>query len=61
VADVQDAIQTAVGGNAITQVLKGEADTNVVLRYLPQFRDTQEAIDNIRLLAPPASASPSPS
>lgn len=52
VADVQDAIQTAVGGNAITQVLKGEARYDVVLRYLPQFRDTQEAIDNIRLLAP---------
>jgi cobalt-zinc-cadmium resistance protein CzcA len=52
VADVQDAIQTAVGGNALTQVLKGEARYDVVLRYQPQFRDTQEAIDNIRLLAP---------
>jgi cobalt-zinc-cadmium resistance protein CzcA len=52
VADVQDAIQTAVGGNAVTQVLKGEARYDVVLRYQPQFRDTQEAIDNIRLLAP---------
>ena len=52
VADVQDAIQTAVGGNAVTQVLQGEARYDVVLRYLPQYRDTQEAIDNIRLLAP---------
>jgi cobalt-zinc-cadmium resistance protein CzcA len=52
VADVQDAIQTAVGGNAVTQVLKGEARYDVVLRYQPQFRSTQEAIDNIRLLAP---------
>jgi cobalt-zinc-cadmium resistance protein CzcA len=52
VADVQDAIQTAVGGNALTQVLQGEARYDVVLRYQPQFRDTQEAIDNIRLLAP---------
>ena len=52
VADVQDAIQTAVGGNAVTQVLQGEARYDVVLRYLPQFRDTQEAIDKIRLLAP---------
>ena len=52
VADVQDAIQTAVGGNAVTQVLKGEARYDVVLRYQPQFRDTQEAIDNIRLLSP---------
>ena len=52
VADMQDAIQTAVGGNAVTQVLQGEARYDVVLRYQPQFRDTQEAIDNIRLLAP---------
>ncbi len=52
VADVQDAIQTAVGGNAVTQVLQGEARYDVVVRYLPQFRNTQEAIDNIRLLAP---------
>jgi cobalt-zinc-cadmium resistance protein CzcA len=52
VADVQDAIQTAVGGNALTQVLQGEARYDLVLRYLPQFRDKEEAIANIRLLSP---------
>jgi cobalt-zinc-cadmium resistance protein CzcA len=52
VADVQDAIQTAVGGNALTQVLQGEARYDLVLRYLPQYRDTKEAIENIRLLSP---------
>ncbi len=52
VADVQDAVQTAVGGNALTQVLKGEARYDLTLRYLPQYRDTKEAIENIRLLAP---------
>jgi cobalt-zinc-cadmium resistance protein CzcA len=52
VSDVQDAIQTAVGGNALTQVLKGEARYDLVMRYLPQYRDTKEAIENIRLLAP---------
>jgi cobalt-zinc-cadmium resistance protein CzcA len=52
VADVQDAIQTAVGGNALTQVLKDEARYDLTLRYLPKYRDTQEAIENIRLLAP---------
>jgi heavy metal efflux system protein len=52
VADVQDAIQTAVGGNALTQVLQGEARYDLVLRYLPPYRDTEEAIQNIRLLAP---------
>ncbi len=51
VADVQDAIQTAVGGNALTQVLQGEARYDLVLRYLPQYRDTRQAIENIRLLS----------
>ena len=51
-ADVQDAIQTAVGGNALTQVLQGEARYDLVMRYLPQYRNTKEAIENIRLLAP---------
>src|SRR5579864_8015541 len=52
VADVQDAIQTAVGGNALTQVLQDEARYDLVLRYLPQFRDRKEAVQGIRLLSP---------
>ena len=52
VADIQDAIQTAVGGNAVTQVLKGEEVYNLTLRYQPQYRNTRDAIDNIRLLSP---------
>jgi len=52
VSDVQDAVQTAVGGNALTQVLKGEARYDLTLRYLPQYRDTEQAIQNIRLLSP---------
>jgi len=52
VADVQDAIQTPVGGNALTQVLQGEARYDLVLRYLPQYRSTKEAVQDIRLVAP---------
>jgi cobalt-zinc-cadmium resistance protein CzcA len=52
VTDIQDAIQTAVGGGAVSQVLRGEARYDLVVRYLPQYRDTTEAINNIRLLAP---------
>ena len=52
VADVQDAIQTAVGGTALTQVLQGEARYDLVMRYPPQYRNTKEAIENIRLLSP---------
>jgi cobalt-zinc-cadmium resistance protein CzcA len=52
VADVQDAIQTAVGGNAVTQVLQGEQRYDLVMRYQAPYRDTKEAIENIRLLSP---------
>jgi cobalt-zinc-cadmium resistance protein CzcA len=52
VADVQDAIQTAVGGNALTQVLQGEQRYDLVMRYLPQYRDTKDALEKIRLLSP---------
>jgi cobalt-zinc-cadmium resistance protein CzcA len=52
VADVQDAVQTAVGGTTFTQVLQGEQRYDLVMRYLPQYRDTKEAIENIRLLSP---------
>ncbi|HTR39799.1 MAG TPA: CusA/CzcA family heavy metal efflux RND transporter [Bryobacteraceae bacterium] len=52
VADIQDAIQTAVGGNALTQVLQGEQRYDLVARYQAPYRSTKEAIENIRLLAP---------
>jgi cobalt-zinc-cadmium resistance protein CzcA len=52
VADIQDAVQTAVGGNPVSQVLQGEAVYNVVVRYQKPYRDTKDAIQNIRLLSP---------
>ena len=52
VADVQDAIESAVGGSAVTQVLEGEARYDVTVRYSPQYRTTPEVIGGIRLLAP---------
>jgi cobalt-zinc-cadmium resistance protein CzcA len=52
VADVQDAVQTAVGGNDVTELLQGEAQFDVVLRYQQQYRDTKEAIQKVRLLSP---------
>ena len=52
VADVQDAVQTAIGGNALTQVLQGEQRYDLVMRYLSPYRNSREAIENIRLLAP---------
>ncbi len=52
VADIQDAVQTAVGGNAVSQVLNGEQRYDLVVRYLPAYRNTAKAIENIRLLSP---------
>jgi len=52
IADVQDAIQTAVGGFPIGQVLQGEAVYNLTVRYQQPYRDTKEAIQDIRILSP---------
>src|SRR3984957_2604879 len=52
VADVQDAIETAVGCKAVSQVLQGEQRYDVVVRYQTPYRNTKEAIENIRVLAP---------
>ena len=52
VSDVQDAIETATGGKAVSSVLKGEERYDLVVRYQPQYRTTIEQIENIRLLAP---------
>jgi heavy metal efflux system protein len=52
VSDVQDAVETAIGGKAVTQVLQGEQRYDLVVRYLAPYRDTQEAIEKIRIVAP---------
>ncbi|MGD0797853.1 MAG: CusA/CzcA family heavy metal efflux RND transporter [Acidobacteriaceae bacterium] len=52
IADVQDAIQTAVGGGILSEVLIGEAQFDLVLRYQKPYRDTREAIEKVRLLTP---------
>jgi len=52
VADVQDAIETAVGGKAVSEVLTGEERFDLVVRYQEPFRRTMEDIANVRILAP---------
>jgi cobalt-zinc-cadmium resistance protein CzcA len=52
VVDIQDAVQTAVGGNAVSQVLIEEQRYDVVVRYQTPYRNTAKAIENIRLLSP---------
>jgi heavy metal efflux system protein len=50
-ADVQDAVETAVGGKIVSQVLQGEQRYDLVVRYQAPYRGTKEAIENIRLLS----------
>ncbi len=52
VSDVQDAVETAVGGKAVSQVLQGEQRYDMVVRYDQSYRNTQEKVANIRLVAP---------
>jgi cobalt-zinc-cadmium resistance protein CzcA len=52
VADLQDAVETAVGGKAVTQVLQNEQRYDLVVRYQQSYRDTEEAIEHIRIVAP---------
>ena len=51
VSDVQDALTNAVGAAPLTQVLRGEARYDLTMRYQPRFRETEEALDRVRLVA----------
>jgi heavy metal efflux system protein len=52
VADVQDAVETAIGGKAVSQVLQGERRFDLVVRYQAPYRETKQAIENVRVLSP---------
>ncbi len=54
VSDVQDAVETAVGGKSVSQILVGEQRYDLTVRYQPQFRKTVDDITNIRIVAPSA-------
>src|ERR1700757_3520068 len=54
VSDIQDVIETAVGGKAVSQVLPvGTPERyDVVVRYQEPYRRDPQTIGNIRLLSP---------
>ncbi len=52
VADVETVIQTAVGGQAATQIIQGEKLFDLVVRMEPQFRSTQSQIGNLLVGTP---------
>jgi heavy metal efflux system protein len=51
-ADVDSAVQAAVGGLAATQILEQDRRFDFIVRYPPQFRETPEAIKDIQLSTP---------
>lgn len=57
-ADVNAAVQAAIGGIAATQILQGDRRFDFVVRYKPEYRRTPEAIRNILLPTPGGSNVP---
>jgi cobalt-zinc-cadmium resistance protein CzcA len=52
VSDVQDAVETAVGGKAVSQILIGDQRYDLTVRYQEPYRKTVDDIANIRILSP---------
>lgn len=52
VSDVEAVIETAVGGQAATQVIQGEKLFDLVVRMEPQFRSSASQIGNLLVGAP---------
>jgi cobalt-zinc-cadmium resistance protein CzcA len=53
VADVRDAVQTAVGGTHATEIIDGRKRIPVVVRLGEAYRGTPEAIGQLLITAPP--------
>ncbi|HEY2109538.1 MAG TPA: CusA/CzcA family heavy metal efflux RND transporter [Candidatus Acidoferrales bacterium] len=57
-ADLNAAVQAAIGGFAATQILEGDRRFDFVVRYQPEFRRTPETIRNILLPTPDGNRVP---
>lgn len=58
VVDVNAVVQAAVGGQAVTQVYEGERLFDLVVRFLPEYRQDVEAIGNILVSTPDGARIP---
>ena len=47
--DVNTVIQAALGGAIATQVLEGDREWNLVVRYPPEYRDSTDKIRNLKV------------
>jgi heavy metal efflux system protein len=52
VGDVNAIVQAAIGGQAVTQVLQGDRTFALVVRWLPKYRESLDAIRQIRVSMP---------
>ena len=57
-ADLNAAVQAAIGGLAPTEILEGDRRFDFVIRYQPEFRRTPEAIRNILIPTPDGNRIP---
>ena len=55
--DINTVVQTAIGGTNATTVFEGERQFTVAVRLSPQFRDSIDAISNIKVGFTPPGAS----
>jgi cobalt-zinc-cadmium resistance protein CzcA len=51
-ADINAAVQAAIGGAVATQILEGDRRFDFVVRYKPEYRQNPEAMKNILLPTP---------
>ena len=52
VSDVAGVVQAAIGGQAVTQIFEGDRRFDLVVRWKPQYRQSLDAIRNIRVTTP---------
>jgi len=52
VQEVQESLMTAIGGTVVTETVEGRERYGVTVRYARDFRDSAEAIGNVRLGLP---------
>ncbi|HJT21411.1 MAG TPA: CusA/CzcA family heavy metal efflux RND transporter [Nitrospira sp.] len=58
VGDVNDVIQAAIGGQAVTQVYEGEKWFDLVVRFMPEFRRDIDTIGQILVSTPEGAKIP---
>ncbi|WP_447980335.1 efflux RND transporter permease subunit [Candidatus Nitrospira bockiana] len=58
VSDVNAVVQAAIGGQAVTRVFEGERWFELVVRFLPEYRENVDVIGNIQVNTPDGARIP---